>query len=156
MAKAHSLGRRARRSVAALVAASATVVLVAVPEAGAQQQNPPVNQPGVTATQIRVGGVATVTGDPTGNTDGTAFDGTNAYFDYINSTQGGICGRKLVLASKRDDMLSNNRAQVQGLISEDNVFAVLPVATTLFSGARPAGFEQDPDVRLGYQRGVGL
>ena len=86
-------------------------------------------------TQIRVGGVATVTGDPTGNTDGTAFDGTNAYFDYINSTQGGVCGRKLVLASKRDDMLSNNRTQVQGLISQDNVFAVLPVATTLFSGA---------------------
>ena len=135
MAKSHSLGRRARRSVAALVAASATVALLAVPEAGAQQQNPPVNQPGVTATQIRVGGVATVTGDPTGNTDGTAFDGTNAYFDYINSTEGGICGRKLVLASKRDDMLSNNRAQVQGLISEDNVFAVLPVATTLYTGA---------------------
>ncbi|HEV2311315.1 MAG TPA: ABC transporter substrate-binding protein [Acidimicrobiia bacterium] len=101
--------------------------------AGAQQ-NPPVNEPGVTATQIRVGGVATVTGDPTGNTDGTAFDGTNAYFDYINSL-GGVCGRKLVLASKRDDMLSNNREQVQGLISNDNVFAVLPVATTLFTGA---------------------
>jgi hypothetical protein len=135
MAKAHGFGRPAGRWVAALVAVSATVALVAVPGAGAQQTNPPVNEPGVTATQIRVGGVATVTGDPTGNTDGTAFDGTNAYFDYINSTQGGVCGRKLVLASKRDDMLSNNRAQVQGLISEDNVFAVLPVATTLFSGA---------------------
>ena len=135
MAKAHGLGPRARRSVAALVAASAAFVLVAVPEAGAQQKNPPINQPGVTATQIRVGGVATVTGDPTGNTDGTAFDGTSAYFDYVNSTQGGICGRKLVLSSKRDDMLSNNRAQVQGLLSEDNVFAVLPVATTLFTGS---------------------
>jgi hypothetical protein len=134
MSKASGRGRRAGRSVAALVAASAIVLLVGVPAAGAQA-NPPVNQPGVTATQIRVGGVATVTGDPTGNTDGTAFDGTNAYFDYINSTQGGVCGRKLVLASKRDDMLSNNRAQVQGLISEDSVFAVLPVATTLFTGA---------------------
>jgi len=133
MAKAHGLGRPVGRRVAALVAASATVVLVAAPGAGAQ--NPPVNQPGVTPTQIRVGGVATVTGDPTGNTDGTAFDGTNAYFDYINSTQGGVCAHKLVLASKRDDMLANNRAQVQGLISSDNVFAVLPVATTLFSGA---------------------
>ena len=76
-----------------------------------------------------------MTGDPTGNTDGTAFDGTNAYFDYINSTSKGVCGRTLVLSSKRDDMLANNRAQAQGLISSDNVFAVLPVATTLFTGA---------------------
>ena len=125
--------RQVGRRVAALVAVPLMVTLVGVSGAGAQQT--PVNQPGVTATQIRVGGVATVTGDPTGNTDGTAFDGTNAYFDYVNSTQGGVCGRKLVLASKRDDMLSNNRAQVQGLISEDNVFAVLPVATTLFTGS---------------------
>jgi branched-chain amino acid transport system substrate-binding protein len=120
--------------VAALLLVGTTVVLTGVPESAAQQ-NPPVNQPGVTTNQIRVGGVATVTGDPTGNTDGTAFDGTNAYFDYINSTQGGVCGRKLVLASKRDDMLANNRQAVQALISEDSVFAVLPVATTLFSGA---------------------
>lgn len=118
----------------ALLASLSLLGVIGASGAGAQQSGP-VNQPGVTATQIRVGGVATVTGDPTGNTDGTAFDGTSAYFDYINSTQGGVCGRKLVLASKRDDMLSNNRAQVQGLISEDNVFAVLPVATTLFSGA---------------------
>ena len=113
-----------------------TISLIgAICASGAGAQNPPVNQPGVTATQIRVGGVATVTGDPTANTNASSFDGTSAYFDYINSTQGGICGRKLDLASKRDDMLSNNRAQVQGLISDDNVFAVLPVATTLFSGA---------------------
>jgi branched-chain amino acid transport system substrate-binding protein len=117
----------------ALISAMSLLGAVGASWAGAQQ-NPPVNQPGVTPTQIRVGGVATVTGDPTGNTDGTAFDGTSAYFDYINS-MGGVCGRKLVLSSKRDDMLSNNRAQVQGLISEDNVFAVLPVATTLFTGA---------------------
>ena len=110
----------------------------------------------MTATQIRVGGVATVTGDPTGNTDGTAFDGTNAYFDYINSTQGGICGRKLVLASKRDDMLSNNRAQVQGLISERQRVRGAPGGDHPLQRRGPAGFEQDPDVRLGYQRGVGL
>ena len=133
MSKASGRGRRAGRWVVAFVAVSATVVLVGVSGVGAQQ-NPPVSQPGVTPTEIRVGGVATVTGDPTGNTDGSAFDGTAAYFDYINS-QGGVCGRKLVLTSKRDDMLSHNREQVQGLISNDNVFAVLPVATTLFSGA---------------------
>lgn len=117
----------------ALIAAVSLVGAVGVAEAGAQ--NPPVDQPGVTNTEIRVGGVATVSNDPTGNTLGTAFDGTEAYFDYINSTANGVCGRKLVLSSKRDDTLANNRQEVQGLISEDNVFAVLPVAVDLFTGA---------------------
>lgn len=108
---------------------------MAVAGAGAQQ-NPPVDQPGVTNTEIRVGGVATVSNDPTGNTLGTAFDGTKAYFDYVNSTkEKGVCGRKLVLASKRDDTLANNRQEVQGLLSEDNVFAALPIAVDLFTGA---------------------
>jgi branched-chain amino acid transport system substrate-binding protein len=116
------------------VAVLVTVSLFGVAEAGAQQ-NPPVNEPGVTTSEIRVGGVATASNDPTGNTLGTAFDGTQAYFDYINSSQKGVCGRKLVLSSKRDDALANNRQEVQGLISEDNVFAVLPVAVDLFTGA---------------------
>jgi ABC-type branched-subunit amino acid transport system substrate-binding protein len=105
------------------------------PSAAAGGKFPAVNEPGVTANQIRVGGVATVTNDPTGNTLGTAFDGVDAYFAMINSTQKGVYGRKLVLDSKRDDQLGNNKQEVQGLISQDNVFAVLPVAVDLFSGA---------------------
>jgi ABC-type branched-subunit amino acid transport system substrate-binding protein len=126
---------RARMSVGRWLVLLTTISLVgAIGATGASgAQNPAVNEPGVTSTQIRVGGVATATGDPTGNTLGTAFDGTNAYFDYINS-MGGICGRKLVLSSKRDDKLSNNRDEVQGLLG-DNVFAVLPVAVDLFTGA---------------------
>ena len=125
---------RGSRRVAALAAVMVAVSLLGIAEAGAQQ-NPPVNQPGVTDKEIRVGGVATVSNDPTGNTLGTAFDGVKAYFDYINATQHGMYGRKLVLSSKRDDAVANNRQQVQGLISEDNVFAVLPVASDLFTGA---------------------
>jgi branched-chain amino acid transport system substrate-binding protein len=118
-----------------MLAVISLVGAIGVSAAGAQQ-NPPVNQPGVTDSEIHVGGVATVTGGPTGNTLGTAFDGTKAYFDYINASKDkGVCGRKLVLSSKRDDSLANNRQEVQGLISEDNVFAVLPVAVDLFSGA---------------------
>jgi ABC-type branched-subunit amino acid transport system substrate-binding protein len=49
--------------------------------------------------------------------------------------QGGIYGRKLVLAAKRDDNLANNKSEVQGLLTQDNVFAVLPIATLLFTGA---------------------
>jgi branched-chain amino acid transport system substrate-binding protein len=124
--------KRVRRSGALLAVIS---LMSAVGVSAAAAQNPPADQPGVTATEIRVGGVATVTGDPTGNTLGTAFDGTEAYFDYINSTgEKGVCGRKLVLASKRDDALANNRQEVQGLL-DDNVFAALPIAVDLFSGA---------------------
>jgi branched-chain amino acid transport system substrate-binding protein len=129
---------RSRLHVARWVAVLAIISLVGaigVSAAGAQQ-NPPVDQPGVTNSEIRVGGVGTVTGDPTGNNPGgPAFDGTQAYFDYVNSTgDKGVCGRKLVLASKRDDNLANNRQEVQGLL-DDNVFAALPMATSLFSGA---------------------
>jgi branched-chain amino acid transport system substrate-binding protein len=117
----------------ALLAAISLAGAIGVSGAGAQ--NPPVDQPGVTTSEIRVGGVATVSNDPTGNTLGTAFDGANAYFDYVNSTgEKGVCGRKLVLDSKRDDALANNRQEVQGLL-DDNVFAVLPIAVDLFTGA---------------------
>src|SRR2546430_6295382 len=59
-----------------------------------------------------------------------------AYFNMVNASKDkGIYGRKLNLTSKRDDQVGMNRQEVQGLISEDNVFAVLPVATLLFTGA---------------------
>ena len=116
---------------AALCAVLVVTVTFGVAGAGAQQ----VDQPGVTPTEIRVGGVATVTNDPTGLTWKSSFDGVEAYFEYINSTEKGVHGRKLELAAKRDDAVGNNRQEVQGLLSQDSVFAVLPVATALFSGA---------------------
>ena len=119
----------------AILAVISLVGVIGVSAAGAQQ-NPPVNQPGVTDSEIRVGGVGTVSNDPTGNNPGgPAFEGTQAYFDYINASKDkGVCGRKLVLSSKRDDSLANNRQEIQGLL-DDNVFAALPMATSLFTGA---------------------
>ena len=90
----------------------------------------------MTDTEIHVGGVLTDTMNPTGVSYGPAFDGVEAYFDYINKTEGGVYGRKLVLDSKRDDQLGKNREQAQALISEDDVFAALPLATSLFTGAQ--------------------
>ena len=90
--------------------------------------------PGVTDTEIRVGGVASVT-NPLGGKYGDAFAGTKAYFDMVNAS-GGIYGRKLVLAAQRDDKTANNKVEVQGLLTQDHVFAVLPVATLLFTGAQ--------------------
>ncbi len=90
--------------------------------------------PGVTDTEIRVGGVASVH-NPLGGKYGDAFAGTKAFFDMVNAS-GGIYGRKLVLAAQRDDNLANNKVEVQGLLTENHVFAVLPVAVLLFTGAQ--------------------
>ena len=56
----------------------------------------------------------------------------------VNS-QGGVYGRKLVLADERDDKLANNSAEVKGLIEQDDVFAVLPIADAALHRRRPAG-----------------
>ena len=124
--------------LASLVIAAGLLAAVVPVSAGADtpsQQFPPVNEPGVTSTQINVGGVVAKT-NPLGGDYAAAFNGVQAYFNMVNASKDkGIYGRKLNLTSKRDDQVGMNRQEVQGLISEDNVFAVLPVATLLFTGA---------------------
>jgi hypothetical protein len=131
-------GRRAVAGLASLVVAAGVLAAVVPVSAGADtpsQQFPPVDQPGVTQTQINVGGVVAKT-NPLGGDYAAAFNGVQAYFNMVNASKDkGIYGRKLNLSSKRDDQVGMNRQEVQGLISEDNVFAVLPVATLLFTGA---------------------
>ena len=129
-------GARLIRRWAAVLAAISLVCATGVSIASAGAKFPSVDQPGVTDTEIHVGGVLTDTMNPTGVSYGPAFDGVEAYFEYINTTEGGVYGRKLVLSSKRDDQLGKNREQAQALVSEDNVFAALPLATSLFSGAQ--------------------
>jgi len=93
------------------------------------------DQPGVTADTIRVGGVVSKT-NPVNGPYASAFDGVKAYFDMVNS-EGGVHGRKLELVSERDDQISQNQEQVEALLSQDNVFAVAPIATIFsFSGAK--------------------
>jgi hypothetical protein len=59
-----------------------------------------------------------------------------AYFDMVNASKDkGIYGRKLRLTSQRDDQVGMNREEVQALLSEDDVFAALPIAVLLFTGA---------------------
>ena len=100
-----------------------------------RQPFPKVEQPGVTDTEIRVGGVVSKT-NPLGGDYASAVDGVKAYFDMVNaSNEKGIYGRKLRLTSQRDDQVGMNRQEVQALLSEDDVFAVLPVAVLLFTGA---------------------
>jgi ABC-type branched-subunit amino acid transport system substrate-binding protein len=94
---------------------------------------PPVNQPGATPTEIRVSGVASTT-NPTGVLYGTAFDGVQAYFDMVNS-EGGVYGRRLVLANRHDDQTGSNRREVEAIVDQDHPFAVLPVSVVLFTGS---------------------
>jgi ABC-type branched-subunit amino acid transport system substrate-binding protein len=121
----------------ALLAAISLVGAVIAPAASAQQDEefPAVDQPGVTDTEINVGGIVTEEGSPTGAQLTSAFDGVKAYFEYINKTEGGVYGRDLVLSSERDDRLGNNRSEVEGLLAQDDVFAALPIAVQLFTGA---------------------
>jgi branched-chain amino acid transport system substrate-binding protein len=119
----------------ALAAAVAVVGLVGVPGAGAQGDFPAVDQPGVTDDEIRVASLYTDEGDPTNGKFETSVDGAKAFFEYINETEGGVYGRELVVAAEHDDRLSNNRQEVQAILAQDDVFAVVPVSAPLFSGS---------------------
>jgi branched-chain amino acid transport system substrate-binding protein len=125
---------RYRRRVVPALAVVVFAALVSAGEPAAGAAKPAVvDEPGVTDTEIHVGGVASTT-NPLGGDYADGFAGVKAYFDYVNS-RGGIYGRKLKLVSERDDKVGSNRQEVQGLISEDNLFAVMPVEVLLFTGA---------------------
>jgi ABC-type branched-subunit amino acid transport system substrate-binding protein len=133
---------RGRRSMAVLVSlgvAAGALAMTLPGSAGASapaQPFPKVDQPGVTDTEIDVGGVASKTNNPVGTTFADSFAGVQAYFDMINNSKDkGIYGRKLKLVAQRDDQLGSNQSEVQGLISQDNVFAALPMTQVLFTGA---------------------
>jgi ABC-type branched-subunit amino acid transport system substrate-binding protein len=93
----------------------------------------PLDEEGVTDDEIRVSGIASAT-NPLGGNYGDAFDGTEAYFAMVNDG-GGIYGRDLTFVEGHDDQLSKNQQEAQAILAQDNVFAVLPVATLVFTGA---------------------
>jgi branched-chain amino acid transport system substrate-binding protein len=114
------------------VSSSSTTVQSGGTTAQGNSKFPAVNQPGVTADTINVGGVTSKT-NPLGGNYADAYLGVQAYFDMVNS-QGGIYGRKLKITEQRDDQLSNNKAEVDALIADQNIFAIMPVASLLFTG----------------------
>jgi ABC-type branched-subunit amino acid transport system substrate-binding protein len=72
---------------------------------------------GVSATEIRIGNVSTISGPVTGLGQ-TAQNGVKAYVAYINS-KGGVCGRALKLVTA-DDRLDTgaNRSETQRLMND--------------------------------------
>lgn len=95
------------------------------------------SRPGVTDKAITVGGVAGKT-NPIGRPYEAGFDGVNAYFEMINCEEGGVFGRELKLGPTKDDQsaASQNVSAVRSLVEEDKVFAVLPMVTQVFQGAK--------------------
>lgn len=116
-------------------AVSMAFVLAACGNAWAGIDTASEEAPGVSETEIRVGGVASIT-SPVGDNFGDMFDGVKAYFEMVNG-QGGVHGRMLRLVAEYDDntQASKNLSSVRALIEEDKVFAVIPVATPIFAGA---------------------
>ncbi len=122
---------RTRYLVLGVAASAALVAGSAVPAFGGGGAD----RPGVTPTEIRVGGVVGKT-NPIGRPYQDAFTGVRAYFDVVNR-QGGVHGRKLRLVAQLDDQsrASQNISAVRSLVEEKKVFAVLPVVTQIFAGA---------------------
>ena len=89
--------------------------------------------PGVNDDEIKVTSIVTISNNMLGTNIGAYNDGIEAYFNFINET-GGIYGRELVLANKRDDQLFQNQAQALAVVEEDDSLAAF-VATLLFLGA---------------------
>ncbi len=91
--------------------------------------------PGVTSSEIRVGSLATVTG-PLSSGFGEIVDGVRAYFDMVNA-EGGVDGRKLVLADVADDTGSPtvDAQAARNLVERDHVFAIVGVGTPFFTAS---------------------
>src|SRR6478609_6961125 len=94
---------------------------------GGSDKQATVDQPGVTADAIKVGGVSSTT-NALNAPYGDIFKGVKAYFAMVNKG-GGIYGRKLEVTSERDDQMVSNLRGVQGLLNEDDVVAAVGMNT---------------------------
>ena len=109
-----------------LVTASAVIAIAAltVTTVPAQAFNPRSNEPGLTATTIKLGITIPMTGiaSPGYNKIPGAM---KAYFDYVN-TNGGVNGRKISLVIKDDQYIPATAvARANELILRDRVFALV-------------------------------
>src|SRR5207237_2518240 len=99
---------------------------------------------GVSAHEIRVGGLASITG-PLGDQYGPVFDGAQTYFDMVNA-QGGVFGRKIKLPVRLDAATDPARdaTQARALVEQHHVFAVTPPPAPLFPAGKYLGDRNIP------------
>jgi branched-chain amino acid transport system substrate-binding protein len=101
---------------AAVVAALAAALVV--PAAGAGRTD----TPGVTPTQILIGGTGPLTGDESAYEP--VLSGAQAYFAYVNA-HGGVFGRKVVYKVDDDQYDPTKTVTLtQQLVEQDKVFAI--------------------------------
>jgi branched-chain amino acid transport system substrate-binding protein len=99
-------------------AAAVTATAVATPTAVAEV-------PGITDTEILLGADVPLAGT-LGAVYATIPQATEAYFNYINDTQGGVCGREIVykVEDNGQDPAKAMEA-VRKLVEQDEVFAIV-------------------------------
>jgi branched-chain amino acid transport system substrate-binding protein len=94
--------------------------------------------PGISDTEILLGAEVILSGD-LGAVFATVPKATAAYFDYVNETQGGVCGRKIVYRYE-DNFDDPSRAVevARKLVEQDKVFAMVG---SLGDAPHPASWE---------------
>jgi ABC-type branched-subunit amino acid transport system substrate-binding protein len=104
--------------VTRLLPLAAAALLLAVPAAGAARSD----TPGITPTEIVLGGTGPLTGAESEYQP--VLSGANAYFSYVND-HGGVNGRKITYTVEDDQYdPSKTVALTQKLVEQDNVFAI--------------------------------
>jgi branched-chain amino acid transport system substrate-binding protein len=86
---------------------------------------PAAEVPGITDTEIILGADCILTGPP-GAFYAMIPQTVEAYFDYVNDTQGGVCGREIVykVEDNQDDPAKGIEA-ARKLVEQDEVFAMV-------------------------------
>jgi ABC-type branched-subunit amino acid transport system substrate-binding protein len=114
--------------------AKSSSATTAAPAGTSIDDNAPGTNQGVSATEIKVGGLGSATG-PLAAQYAPIEKGARAYFDMINDA-GGVNGRKITWVGFRDDATnpSQNVSQSRALVEQDKVFAVVGVAAPIFPG----------------------
>ena len=92
--------------------------------------------PGVSDTEIKIGGIVGVT-NPVGNPYDDSPKGLLAYIKGVNDA-GGVCGRQLKYVSTVDDQsaTSRNLLAARQLVEQEDVFAIAPLMTQSFGAAK--------------------
>ena len=86
---------------------------------------PAAQVPGITDTEIILGADAPLAG-AMGAVYAMIPQATEAYFNYINDTQGGVCGREIVYKLEDNGMDPAKAAEaVRKLVERDKVFAIV-------------------------------
>jgi ABC-type branched-subunit amino acid transport system substrate-binding protein len=103
---------------------STTATGVATATAAASQ-TPAADVPGISDTEIVLGQHMSISGT-LGAVYGLLPQAEKAYFNYVNETQGGVCGRKIVLKVEDDqDEPGRGLAATRKLAEQDQVFAFI-------------------------------